>query len=83
MIYFDTSALIKAFIEEKGSELVKNAIGRQEFVATAKIAYVIRNQTHQKGVRPLPQTPKPWFRHHLNEKIQIQNASPRFVFLTD
>ena len=40
MIYFDTSALIKAFVEEKGSDLVKEAINREKFVGTARITYV-------------------------------------------
>lgn len=40
MIYFDTSALIKAFIEEQGSGFVKDAMRREKFVATARITYV-------------------------------------------
>lgn len=39
MIYFDTSALIKRFVSEKGSPLVQTVVGRDETVATAKIAY--------------------------------------------
>lgn len=39
MIYFDTSALIKRFVSEKGSPLVQTVVGRNETVATAKIAY--------------------------------------------
>ena len=40
MNYFDTSALIKRFVEEKGSALVDGLIDRDGPVATAKIAYV-------------------------------------------
>ncbi len=40
MIYFDTSALIKAFVEEEGSGFVKDAINGEKFVGTATIAYV-------------------------------------------
>ena len=39
MIYFDTSALIKRFVNEKGSPLVKSLIEGRETIATAKIAY--------------------------------------------
>jgi predicted nucleic acid-binding protein len=39
VIYFDTSALIKRFVNEKGSALVKSIIQRTESIATAKIAY--------------------------------------------
>lgn len=40
MTYFDTSALIKRFVEEKGSVLVASLIDQGGAVATAKIAYV-------------------------------------------
>lgn len=39
MIYLDTSALIKRFVEEKGSSLVQSMVDSGEAVATAKIAY--------------------------------------------
>jgi len=39
LIYFDTSALTKRFVSEKGSPLVQTVVGRNETVATAKIAY--------------------------------------------
>ena len=39
MIYLDTSALIKRFVNEKGSPLVHSLVQRREPVATAKIAY--------------------------------------------
>ena len=39
MIYLDTSALIKRFVEEKGSSLVQSMVASGEAVATAKIAY--------------------------------------------
>ena len=39
MIYFDTSALVKRFVNEKGSLLVRSIVKRGEPVATAKIAY--------------------------------------------
>jgi predicted nucleic acid-binding protein len=37
--YFDTSALIKRFVNEKGSALIRSIIERTQTVATAKIAY--------------------------------------------
>ncbi|MEW6324882.1 MAG: type II toxin-antitoxin system VapC family toxin [Nitrospirota bacterium] len=40
MTYLDTSALIKRFVAEKGSGVVRSLVGRKEPVATAKIAYV-------------------------------------------
>lgn len=39
MIYFDTSALIKGFVEEAGSAFVRKTIDNEEYVATSKIAY--------------------------------------------
>ena len=39
MIYLDTSALIKRFVNEKGSSLVQSLLRQPEGVATAKIAY--------------------------------------------
>ena len=39
MIYLDTSALIKRFVNEKGSALVQFIVQRRRPVATAKIAY--------------------------------------------
>jgi uncharacterized protein len=39
VIYLDTSALIKRFVNEKGSALVKSVIERRGTIATAKIAY--------------------------------------------
>ena len=39
MIYLDTSALIKRFVNEKGSPLVQSIVQGREAIATAKIAY--------------------------------------------
>lgn len=39
MIYLDTSALIKRFVNEKGSPLVQSIVQRPGAIATAKIAY--------------------------------------------
>jgi uncharacterized protein len=39
VIYLDTSALIKRFVNEKGSLLVRSLVQRETAVATAKIAY--------------------------------------------
>src|SRR3970282_2963903 len=39
VIYLDTSALIKRFVNEKGSPLVQSLLRQAEGVATAKIAY--------------------------------------------
>lgn len=39
MIYLDTSALIKRFVNEKGSALVQSIVQRSSTIATAKIAY--------------------------------------------
>jgi len=39
VIYLDTSALIKRFVNEKGSSLVQSLVEQREPVATAKIAY--------------------------------------------
>jgi len=40
VIYLDTSALVKRFVNEKGSELVQSLVQGTNAVATAKIAYV-------------------------------------------
>lgn len=39
MIYLDTSALIKRFVNEKGSPLVQSLVTEKGPVATAKVAY--------------------------------------------
>jgi len=39
VIYLDTSALIKRFVNEKGSPLAQSLVQQAEPVATAKIAY--------------------------------------------
>lgn len=39
MIYFDTSALVKRFVTEEGSDRVERLIAEAAAVATAKIAY--------------------------------------------
>ena len=39
MNYFDTSALIKLFVDERGSERVSRLVRQARSVATAKIAY--------------------------------------------
>jgi uncharacterized protein len=39
VIYLDTSALIKRFVNEKGSPLVQSIVQRKGAIATAKIAY--------------------------------------------
>ena len=39
MIYLDTSALIKRFVNENGSPLVQSIVQRKGVIATAKIAY--------------------------------------------
>jgi predicted nucleic acid-binding protein len=38
VIYLDTSALIKRFVNEKGSPRVQSIVQRKETIATAKIA---------------------------------------------
>jgi predicted nucleic acid-binding protein len=39
VIYFDTSALVKRFVNENGSDLVQSLVQSATAVATAKIAY--------------------------------------------
>ena len=39
MIYFDTSALVKRFVQEKGSPVVQSLFKSAAGIATAKIAY--------------------------------------------
>ena len=39
MNYLDTSALVKRFVTEKGSDLVSSMVGSGEPIGTAKIAY--------------------------------------------
>jgi predicted nucleic acid-binding protein len=39
MNYFDTSALIKRFVEEPGSKRVDAVLAREPIVATSKVAY--------------------------------------------
>jgi predicted nucleic acid-binding protein len=39
MIYFDSSALVKRYLKEKGTDVVLSLTTREEFVATSKLAY--------------------------------------------
>ena len=39
MVYLDTSALLKLYVEEEGHELVREAVGAAELTATSTIAY--------------------------------------------
>lgn len=58
MIYFDTSALIKNFILEVGSELVQDLVRNSSPVATASIAYaeVYSGLTRKRRERSLTVT---------------------------
>jgi predicted nucleic acid-binding protein len=39
ILYVDTSALVKLYVEEKGSELVRHLVDEAVLVATSRIAY--------------------------------------------
>jgi predicted nucleic acid-binding protein len=39
MIYFDTSALVKRYLKEDGSEIVGSIVTQQKVIATSKLAY--------------------------------------------
>lgn len=39
-LYLDTSALVKLYVDEIGSELVRSGVAQAEFVATSEIAYL-------------------------------------------
>jgi predicted nucleic acid-binding protein len=39
VVYLDTSALIKLYIEEEGCEIVRKAVGEAELTATSTVAY--------------------------------------------
>ncbi len=39
MIYFDSSALVKRYLREEGSETVKSLIAGSKLIATSKLAY--------------------------------------------
>jgi predicted nucleic acid-binding protein len=39
MIYFDTSALVKRYLKENGSEIVGSIVRQQKVIATSKLAY--------------------------------------------
>jgi uncharacterized protein len=40
ILYLDTSALVKLYVEETGSVLVRHSVGEAEAVASSSIAYV-------------------------------------------
>jgi predicted nucleic acid-binding protein len=40
ILYLDTSALVKLYIEESGSRDVKTAVGKARIVSTSRVAYV-------------------------------------------
>ena len=42
ILYLDTSALVKLYIEEPGSERVREALNEAPIVSTSRVAYVER-----------------------------------------
>ena len=50
VIYLDTSALLKLYIEEEGREVVVGAVASGELLATSIIAYAVRRAS-LPGVR--------------------------------
>ncbi len=39
-LYLDTSALVKLYVEEEGSQLVRDAVARAQLVATSTVGYL-------------------------------------------
>jgi uncharacterized protein len=48
ILYLDTSALVKLYAEEAGSDLVRQALADSDLIATSQIAYV---ETHSAFAR--------------------------------
>ena len=52
MIYLDTSALVKRYVKEKGSETIGSLFKSEEYLITAKMAYaealLIRSSTNKE-----------------------------------
>lgn len=40
ILYLDTSALVKLYVEEEGSETVRNACAQAQIIPTSRLAYV-------------------------------------------
>jgi len=38
MIYFDSSALVKRYLKEKGTDVILSLSTQEEFIATSKLA---------------------------------------------
>jgi predicted nucleic acid-binding protein len=50
ILYLDTSALVKLYAEEKGSDLVRQAVRASDFIATSLMSYVeTRSALVRKG----------------------------------
>lgn len=56
-LYLDTSALVKLYVDEEGSPLVRDHVGRASVVATSAIAYVearaaLARRRHERWLSP-------------------------------
>jgi predicted nucleic acid-binding protein len=67
VIYLDTSALIKRFVNEKGSFLVQSIVQRKGAIATAKIAYaeIFAGLTRKLREGNLSKAQYPWLADNL------------------
>ena len=57
-LYLDTSALVKLYVEEEGSGLVRDSVERARFVSTSALAYVEARAAfaRRRGERRLSRT---------------------------
>nr|PZN08422.1 MAG: VapC toxin family PIN domain ribonuclease [Caldicoprobacter oshimai] len=83
IVYLDTSALIKLYINEEGTPLVREAVQNSLIVATSKVAYaearaafasacrekIIDTSTHDEIVVALKQDWKNYFKIELTDEL--------------
>lgn len=83
IVYLDTSALVKLYIAEEGTHLVKKTVNDSLIVATSKIAYaearaaftrafrekIIKKQVYNEIIAVLKQDWKSYFRLEITDEL--------------
>ncbi len=70
ILYLDTSALLKIYFEEDGSNVVEEHLGRTDLVATSWIAYVEARAAFARRLSPVERR---------QARASLDNDWPRYV----
>lgn len=62
ILYLDTSALVKLYVEERGSDLVRQALGNCTVAATSQVAYAEARAAFARACREAAIAPEDYYR---------------------